>query len=89
LHAILDDGLFNEKVKEGGRNVRVKEIIGKKDKYVYLVTDIETNAVVIFTSVIKAVKYIKCYKSLVFYKLYVNYTKPIKGRFIVELANKM
>jgi hypothetical protein len=38
LHAILDDGFFNEKIKEGGRNVRVKEIIGKKEKYVYLVT---------------------------------------------------
>jgi len=38
LHAILDDGFFNEKIKEVGRNVRVKEIIGKKEKYVYLVT---------------------------------------------------
>ncbi len=38
LHAILDDGFYNEKIKEGGRNVRVKEIIGEIDKYVYLVT---------------------------------------------------
>jgi hypothetical protein len=38
LHTILDEGIFNEKVKEGGRNVRIKEIIGKKDKYVYVVT---------------------------------------------------
>src|SRR5436853_1961404 len=38
LHAVLDEGFFNEIIKEGGRNVRVKEIIGKKDKYVYLVT---------------------------------------------------
>ena len=38
LHTILDDGFFNAKIKEGGRNVRVKEIIGEIDKYVYLVT---------------------------------------------------
>jgi hypothetical protein len=38
LHTILDEGLFNAKIKEGGRNVRVKEIIGEIDKYVYLVT---------------------------------------------------
>lgn len=38
LHTILEEGFFNEIIKEGGRNVRVKEIIGNKDKYVYLVT---------------------------------------------------
>ncbi len=38
LHTVLDEGFFNEIIKEGDRNVRVKEIIGKKDKYVYVVT---------------------------------------------------
>jgi hypothetical protein len=38
LHTVLGEGFFNGKIEDGGRNVRVKEIIGKKEKYVYLVT---------------------------------------------------